>query len=172
MSISENNDNPYAVPPSIESETMKIAEKAWKNWGCCNTTILVFAAPMFLFCVMLPVLCLMFPVLFGMGDVWQWIRSLLFVVGFIGMCYRKEWAYAIVVMIAVIWAMIAWEIADAIISNPDEEPPFPGAFIFVCLCSALNAIVVALMAFFLTLSGLISRYKNYKLQTLHSDNYD
>ena len=172
MSISENNDNPYAVPPSIESETMKIAEKAGKNWGCCNTTILVFAAPMFLLCVALPVLCLVFPVSFVMDDAWQWIRSLLFVVGFIGMCFRKEWAYAIVVFIAIFWAMIAWEIADAIASNPEEEPMLPGAFILAYLCSALNAIVVALMAFFLTLSGLISRYKDYKRLMLNNNDYD
>ena len=146
MSTSQNNDNPYAAPHPVEPET--IVHSKVKDWGCFSVGILILAAPPFLF-------CLASPLLLEFREGWQHARALLFVAGYVGMFFRREWAYTIVFVVAVSWmAQIVYHIEHAT-PNPDE----PGLVVIFAHFYAGFAIYSAIIALFGAILALSSWLK-------------
>jgi NADH:ubiquinone oxidoreductase subunit K len=140
--MSEHRDNnPYAPLVLIEEE--KDERKPGWLFGSAHTALVVLAALPFLF-------CLVSPLLLEYRAGWQNLRALLFVVGYIGLFFRKGWAYWLCVCIPMTWIIqIVIYLANA---TPDPDEPglvmlfmmFYVAFAIWSAFIVLSALVCAL----------------------------
>ena len=108
--MSENHtDNPYAPSSLIEDETKPVW---WFDY--VHYVLVVLAALPALF-------CLVSPLLLEYRAGWQNAMAFLFVVGYIGLFFRKQWAYWICAVVPFAWfVQIVVYLANAT-PNPNEQ---------------------------------------------------
>jgi len=132
--MSENRtDNPYAPLTLIEEEAKPVRWFVFTHY-----VLVVLAALPFLY-------CLASPLLLEYRAGWQHARAFLFVVGYIGLFFRKEWAYWICAIIPLTWVVqVVLYLANA---TPDpDEPGLVMIFTTMYVAFAMWSTIIAWLA--------------------------
>jgi len=131
--MDDNADTPYTPLKLIEEK----AKPAW-FFGYVHVTLIVLAALPFLYCWASPLL-----LEYRAG--WQHAQAFLFVIGYIGLFFRRAWAYWIAALVAGTWVVqIGFELKNAI---PDpEEPGLVMIFSTLSVVFAIWSAVIVLLA--------------------------
>ena len=137
--IENRDDNPYAPLALIEEDT-----KPAGRFGYTRLALVVLAALPFLF-------CLVSPLLLEDRAGWQHARAFLFVIGYIGLFFRKEWAYWLCVIIPLTWMIQIVRYLENATPDPDE-PGLVMLFTAFYTAFAIWSAVIALLAFICALS--------------------
>ena len=144
------SDNPYTPLALIEEE--RKGKKPSKSFGYAHIVLVVLAVLPFVY-------CLVSPLLLEYRAGWQNARAFLFVVGYIGLFFRKEWAYWLCFIIPMTWVIQIVLYLENATPNPNEQGL---VMIFTTLYAAFAVwfAVIALLAFICALTFLRQPKRN------------
>ncbi len=156
-----DDGNPYAPPREIEVEPVMAGPGIHYDYGLIF--LLFAAAPVCLTCLLGVVLFLIATVLVGFAELdtrqieskIQFAGWFVFVIAYVGMILRKEWAFRLTAAITAVWAFqIAWHINTEI-----SQPHGLGRPIQLLHLEVFQATYLAIICSFSFLYALACRRK-------------